>query len=73
MRLGKKHWLNAVKKIVMSHVCGRDAMEPMRMIHMTRVVNRDDTCDNSSMAKRMPDKGALVKVGGERSGWILLE
>lgn len=53
---------------MMSRVCGRDAMEPMRMIHMTRVVNRDDTCDNSSMAKRIPDKGALVKTGGDLFG-----
>ena len=51
---------------------GRDAMEPMRMIHMTRVVSRDDTCDNSSMAKRIPDKGALilaVEIGRDGFCW----
>ena len=39
-------------------------MEPMRMIQMTRVVSRDDTCCSSSMANKMPARGAL------KPGWL---
>ena len=33
-----------------------DTMEPMRIMHRTRVVKREETCCNSSMANRMPGK-----------------
>ena len=36
-----------------------ETMEPMRMIQMTRVVSREETCCSSSMANKMPARGAL--------------
>ena len=39
-----------------------ETMEPIRIMQMTRVVKREETCCNSSIANRMPAKGALKPV-----------
>ena len=41
----------------------RGTIEPIRMTQITRVVRREDTCDSSSMANKMPDNGAFDGCG----------